>query len=435
MSDLSDPALPVEKPQDLGFDAVSLEKAFAVVRRFVDEERIPGAVATVGSPAGVLAPKAYGWRSLIPQRLPVGVDTIFDCASLTKVVVTTTLTLQLIQDGLVRLDDPVGLWIPEFVENGPPSDRESKHRITLRHLLTHTSGLTSWAPLYHAAKPPADAGPPAGVEPPAPGAEPPARGAAPPAHGEEPPARGAADRARSPSSSDGGADTTAYQRVLAAVCRQPLARPPGAAVEYSCLGFILLGEIIRRIRGVSLDVLAAREIFTPLGMADSAYNPSPRLHQRIAATEVVDGHPILGVVHDENARAMGGVSGNAGLFSTAIDLGRFALMLLGKGRLGDTCLLSSAAIEASTQDYTSHLGGESRGLGWVIKGRGPYSSAGDLFSPESYGHTGFTGTSLWIDPRREIFAILLTNRVHPTRQNDAHIRLRALFHNAVAAAV
>src|SRR5690606_38923059 len=134
------------------------------------------------------------------------------------------------------------------------------------------------------------------------------------------------------------------------------------------------------------------------------------------------------------ARSMGGVSGNAGLFSTAEDLGRFALMLLGKGRAGDVRLLSPAAIEEAVRDHTGHLG-DSRGLGWVLKGRAPYSSAGDLFSPESFGHTGFTGTSIWIDPRREIFAVLLTNRVHPTRQNDAHIRLRALFHNAVAAAV
>lgn len=400
-------AVPTDRPAELGFDPSSLEKAFAVVRRYVDEERIPGAVATVGSPAGMLAPRAYGWRSLAPQRLPMAADTIFDCASLTKVVITTTLTLELLQEGLVRLDDPVGLWIPEFLRNGPKSERESKQGVTLRHLLTHTSGLTSWAPLFQEAAPQA---PPQGIGP------------------------DQATTAAPDNLSEKDLTISPYDRVIAAVCRQPLARPPGVAVEYSCLGFILLGEVIRRIKGAPLDALASKSIFAPLGMRDSAYTPPMELRSRIAATELVDGAALLGVVHDENARAMGGVSGNAGLFSTAEDLGRFSLMLLGKGRLGDVRLLSSAAIDEAIRDHTGHLG-ESRGLGWVVKGTAPKSSAGDLFSPRSFGHTGFTGTSLWIDPDREIFAILLTNRVHPTRQNDAHIRLRALFHNAVAAAV
>ena len=397
-----------DRPEELGFDPASLERAFAVVRRFVDEQRIPGAVATAGSVHGMLTPRGYGYRSLVPERQPISADTIFDCASLTKVVVTTTLTLMLLEAGIVRLDDAVGRWIPEFVQHGPDPDRESKERITLRHLLTHTSGLSSWAPLY---ADPALAG-----------------------DGRSP--VGGDVREGQPSApAAGSAYESAYDRVIAAVCRQPLAHRPGTTVEYSCLGFILLGEIIRRLKNAGLDTLAAASIFAPLAMADATYNPPPGLRPRIAATELIDGLPLVGVVHDENARAMGGVSGNAGLFATAADLGRFALMLLGKGRLGDVRLHSPAALEEATRDHTGHLG-TSRGLGWVVKGTAPYSSAGDLFSPQSFGHTGFTGTSLWVDPVRGIFAILLTNRVHPTRENDAMIRrLRALFHNAVAASV
>lgn len=392
-----------DRPADLGFDPAALERAFGVVHRFVQEERIPGAVTTVGSSAGALYPRAYGYRMLVPHRDPVAVDTLFDCASLTKAVVTTTLALMLIEAGVVRLDDAVAQFLPEFVELGPEPAKKEKSQVTLRHLLTHTSGLRAWAPLY-----------------------------------EDPPEK---ELTEGPSASELSSSTPAESRALAPadrivrrIFRQPLACPPGAVVEYSCLGFILLGEIIRRLQGAPLDVLARRSIFVPLKMKDAGFNPAPELHERVAATELVDGVPLVGVVHDENARAMGGVSGNAGLFATAEDLCRFAVMLLQKGRLGERRLLSPAAIQEATRDHTGHLGA-SRGLGWIVKGAAPKSSAGDLFSPESFGHTGFTGTSLWIDPVRGIFAVLLTNRVHPTRANDAHIRLRPLFHNAVAAAV
>lgn len=386
------PAIQVtDEPRELGFDETRIERAFGVVRRFVEEGSIPGAVALAGTAAGALAPRAFGYQKLVPEREPASPETIYDCASVTKVVVTTTLALVALESGLLRLDDRVASWVPGFAD-GPGQDPKARSEVTLRHLLTHTSGLTAWAPLFEGRK--RD-------------------------DGDEP---------------GRGEDAGSLHPVIRRICREPLAYAPGSAVVYSCLGFILLGHIVSRALGAPLDALARRLVFEPLGMDDARFCPPPELATRIAATEVVDGSPLVGVVHDENARALGGLSGNAGLFATALDLARFSLMMLQHGRLGESRLLSPAAVAEATRDHTGHLGA-SRGLGWVIKGQTPFSPAGDLFSPESFGHTGFTGTSLWIDPVRGVFAVLLTNRVHPSRANEAHVRLRPLFHNAVAAAV
>ena len=394
-------------------DPRSAEPAYDVIRRFVDAGRIPGAVCAVGSSTGALPPFAYGVAGWEPVQAAARPDTIYDCASLTKVVVTATLALRFVEAGLLHLDEPVCRHVPEFVEGaggsagagaspttgrspgsgtnsapdaGPGSGARpepaqdlsaARARVTVRHLLTHTSGLPAWRPLYEAG--------------------------------------------------------TGRAPVLSALCATPLERPPGTAVRYSCLGFILLGEILTRLGGAGLDQLAAEMVFGPLGMADSMYCPPPALLPRIAPTERVDGRVLHGVVHDENARALEGVSGNAGLFSTAGDLARFAQMLLSRGGNGPR-LLSARAVAAATRCYTESLGGERRGLGWLLKGEagGP---AGDLFGPASFGHTGFTGTSIWIDPEADLFAVLLTNRVHPTRANDAHLELRPRFHNALAAAL
>lgn len=352
--------------------------AHDVIRRFVDEERIPGAVAVIGSSKKILAPFAYGWASLTPRRLPLQDDTLYDCASLTKVVVTTTIALMLVDEGRLHLDEPVSDYVPEFLEASIDT-LTLRRRITMRQLLTHTSGLPAWHPLY--------------------------------AHGKGQPA------------------------MLHALCRTPLDSEPECAVTYSCLGYILLGIALERNAGKSLDQLAQERIFEPLHMNDSGYRPDPSLLDRIAPTEVIDGHLIHGVVHDENARAMGGVSGNAGLFATAGDLALFAQMILRRGRTErGNRILSTAAIDAAIQRQTEGIHGEARGLGWLLKSHGA-CPVGDLFGAHSFGHTGFTGTSLWIDPAKDLFVILLTNRVHPTRANKAHLHLRPLFHNAVAAAL
>lgn len=368
-----------------GFSEAGWQRALAVVERTVAGGGVPGAVAAVGRRGDLFGPCAFGWRQLEPAQRPADAQTWYDLASVTKVVATLPAALALLDRGLLRLDDPVTLFLPEFAGAGPDEPATAaRRRVAVRHLLTHTSGLPAWRDLYSDTHGPAD--------------------------------------------------------IVDRICQTPLEQGPGEQVVYSCLGFILLGEIIRRVTSRPLDRFAAEEVFEPLDMAATAYRPSPAWRANTAATErkkrdVGEGEPtcLLGEVHDENARAMGGVSGNAGLFGTARDLAVYCQMWLNGGAYGDRRLLSEAVTELATRPHTAHLG-ETRGLGWVVKGGDRFSSAGDLFSLRAYGHTGFTGTSIWIDPDRELFAILLTNRVHPTRENNAHIRLRALFHNAVAAA-
>lgn len=383
-----EPHLPTEaQAKAAGFRLDGIRRACAVIERFVSEEKIPGATATFGSSQGTIPPIAIGraslepWSTTVPE-LPIKVnpDTIYDCASLTKVVAVTPLVLMMIDEGLVRLRDAVTYFIPEFVKV-PKLDayeRALRQQITLFHLLTHTSGLASAQPLY----------------------------------------RRAAQEGIT---------------VLDALYQAPLAAPPGEQVIYNCLGFILLGEVIERVLGMPIDSVASQRIFKPLGMVDTQYTPDKEKQKRIAPTEVTEGQLLHGVVHDENARAMGGISGNAGLFSTAKDLARFAQLCLSKGTFDGVTIFSPLAHELAVKNHTPSLN-EPRGLGWQLRGGQLTSSAGDLFSAKSFGHTGFTGTSLWVDPERDLFAVLLCNRVHPTRNNDAHVRLRPLFHNAVAAA-
>jgi CubicO group peptidase (beta-lactamase class C family) len=304
--------------------------------------------------------------------LPAGKDTIYDCASLTKVIVTLPLVLMLIDQGSVCLDDPVRLWLPQFAESG-------KSAVTVRQLLTHTAGFPPHSNLH--------------------------------SHG-----------------------WTKEQVLERALETQPVYEP-GSRVIYSDLGYIALGCLVSALFGEPLDRAAGRRLFGPLGMNASCYCPPARLRPRIAATEHYpdEAGPRWGTVHDENALAMGGVSGHAGLFSTAADLTRYASMWLGGGRLDGKRLLSQSAVDLALRNHTASIEGGERGLGWVLKGD-PFDASGDLLSAASYGHTGFTGTSLYIDPMLGLSVVLLTNRVHFGRDKSV-VRLRAAFHNAVAGAV
>lgn len=366
----------------MGFHPLWLRRAYDVIERFVDRRLIPGAVAAVGTSREALPPAAFGHASWLPSLRPATIDTLYDCASLTKVVVTTSLALGLVESGRLTLSDSVASWAPEFLELAPDqvlegrSERAWRERVTVRHLLTHTSGMAAWAPLYEGANGP--------------------------------------------------------DEILAAICRTPMVDQPDRQVVYSCLGYILLGAIVEREEGQTLDKLAEERVFAPLGMRDSGFNPGPEDASRTAPTERVGEALIHGVVHDENARARGGVSGNAGLFSTASDLSAFAQAILRLARGERERILSPITVQAAIRHETEGLG-DPRGLGWQLRSE-THSSAGDLFGPRTFGHTGFTGTSLWIDPDQDMYAVLLTNRVHPTRENTAHLRLRPLFHNAVAAA-
>jgi CubicO group peptidase (beta-lactamase class C family) len=297
----------------------------------------------------------------------VEADTLYDLASLTKVVATTTMAMILVDEKRLDLDRPVHAFLPAF--QGP-----EKEGVTVRHLLTHSSGLPATAPLFREV-------------------------------------RGKA----------------AYAERIAAM---DLGYPPGSKSVYSDLGVILLGEILEKTAGRPLDVFVRERVFLPLGMKHTGFRPPRPLWPRIAPTENDPwrGRMIQGEVHDENAFAMGGVAPHAGLFSTAGDLARFARMLLkGGGRIVSRQTLELFTAKAGIPD-------SDRALGWDTKSA-EGSSAGTLFSPDSFGHTGFTGTSIWIDPERQIFVILLTNRVYPTRENNLIREVRPAVADAVVRAL
>ena len=341
-----------------------------IVTRAIKERTIPGAVLIVAHNGEIVHRKAYGDRALIPSREPMTVDTIFDCASLTKVVATTNAVMMLVEEGKVRLGDRLTRYLPDFAGGRSP--------ITIEQLLTHYSGL----------RPDLD------LEP----------------------------------------AWSGYQTgVTKAFLEKPVANP-GSRFIYSDINYILLGELVREVSGKPLDQFARERIFEPLGMLNSGFRPAESLLPRIAPTErLADGTILRGVVHDPTTRFMGGLAGHAGLFSTADDLSRFARMMLNGGSLDGHRVLTPLAIVKMTTPQ-SPLGQRARrGLGWDFDS--PYSSVrGDLFLVGSYGHTGFTGTSLWIDPYTKTYVILLTNRVHPTTRTSV-TSLRSEIASATAASL
>jgi len=369
------PDLPLGTPEEAGFNRERLEHAFQVVAQAVGDGSgpIPGAVALVIRNNVVIGPRAWGWAVKTPERIPVTPNTIFDMASLTKVMATTPSILILCEQGKFRLDDPVAMFIPEFAAHG-------KDAITIRHLLTHTSGLPDHIRFWQ--------------------------------------------------------EGLSGKQIVERICSMeiPQGNEPGKQVIYSDLGFILLGEIIERITGMNIQQFAEQNVFQPLGMHDTYFVPPDELRHRIAATEYREdlGRVMWGEVHDENAYALGGIAGHAGLFSTAEDTARYALMWLNNGSWGGARILGRRTVWAAIKEQVNLE--ERRSLGWMLKSRA-FSSGGDLLSDMAYGHTGFTGTSLWCDPVHNLAIILLTNRVHVGREGNAHIRLRATFANAVAAAI
>lgn len=353
----------------------ALARTLALLDRSVEEQLVPCAAAEVGTSGGQVTSVHAGWAQLTPRRRRLHAGMCFDLASLTKVIATTTLTLQAVEQGRVYLGQRVASILPEFAALG-------KQDVTVRHLLSHTSGLPAWRDL-----------------------------------------------------SDCGNPTDA----LARVWRTPLERPPGSAVVYSDLGFITLGEALVRIHDMPLDQLARRDVFEPLGMNETSYRPAKgptKDRSRCVPTEALEsrGGLIAGEVHDDNAHALGGVAGHAGLFASLEDVGRFCRMWLRSG-LSDSGrrILSPAAVAAATRDQTGGADPQNRrGLGWVLQPNSFWPAA-DLVSPVAFSHTGFTGTSIVIDPAFDRYAVLLTNRVHPTRGEGSADRirlLRARFHNA-----
>jgi len=334
----------------------------------VQSHLIPGAVLLIGRNGEIVYRKAYGNKAWLPEHEPMAVDTIFDAASLTKVIATTPSVMRLFEQGKLRIDDPVVKYLPEF--QGGKSD------ITIRLLMTHFSGMPPDVDLV-------------------------------------------------PKWS--GYDT-GIQKALTA---KPIA-PPGAKFIYSDINFLLMGEIVRRLSGQSLADFAHDQIYAPLGMNDTEFLPPASLIPRIAPTEYEEenGMPFRGVVHDPTSRYMGGVAGHAGVFTTADDLAKYAQMLVGMGTFNNTHLFNPETVRKFTEPGSPADQPVLRGLGWDIDS--PFSSnRGELFPIGSYGHTGFTGTSLWIDPTSHSFVIFLTNVVHLKRGNSLS-SLRGRLATAIA---
>ena len=348
LSTVKPPApIAAKPPRPATFKADKLAAIDTAIADAIAAKKTPGGILWLERD-GEIYRKAYGQRALVPAPEPITDDTIYDAASLTKVIATTTSIMQLVERSQLELDAPVARYIPAFAQNG-------KESVTVRHLLVHMSGL----------RPDLDYKP-----------------------------------------AWAGAETA-----LRLACAEKLRSIPGSTFVYSDINFIVLGELVRIVSGRRLDEYSAQEIFRPLGMRDTRFLPTPEMLSRIAPTELTAGKMLRGVVHDPSARMMGGVAGHAGLFTTAADLARFCRMLLNRGELDGVRILKPATVADMTT--VQNDGSDRRGLGWDIDSR--YSGLRGRWFPAgaSFGHTGYTGTSMWLDPDARTFWIFLTNRVHP----------------------
>ena len=360
-------------PEQLGFNSQKLDLARQVLQRHVHTRTTPGAVGLVLRRAGIVTSWAVGHHTYQPNATPVQINTLYDLASVTKVIATTTLCMLFTDEDRLDLDAPVQFYVPSFTG-------KNKDRVTVRHLLAHCSGLPAHVHLYE----------------------------------NQPTTR----------------DIDIRDAMLNAACQHPLIYEPGTDTVYSDLGFLTLGKILETIGGQRLDHLVKQHILEPLKMYDTWYCPPPHLKHRIAPTE--DGsdlrdHLVHGEVHDENTAAMGGVASHAGLFSTAHDLSKCLLAWLGAGIFP----------KRSIPQFTTRANiapNSTWALGWDTVSPGA-SSSGRYFSEQSFGILGFTGTSVWGDPIRDLGVILLTNRVHPTRENNQITHLRPEFHDAISEAL
>lgn len=363
--------LPPGAPVTLGLSAERLARMDSVIQASIEKKELPGAVVLVARHGRVAWRKAYGSRAVEPQREAMTTDTIFDLASLTKIVATATSIMILVEQGKVRLGDPAVEFIPEMKGGG-------RDAITIEQLLTHTAGF---APDF-----------------------------------------------------DLRERWTGYAEAIKRLYREPLRNQPGARFVYSDINYIALGEVVHRVSGQMLDEFARKNIFAPLGMRDTGFNPGPALEPRIAPTEKRRGQMnylgdsgenagpqgeqwLRGQVHDPTSFRMSGVAGHAGLFSTADDLAIFCQMIMNGGAYNGVRILSPMGVATMTRPRAIAENGSGRGLGWDIA-TSFSSNKGDLFPLGSFGHTGFTGTSMWIDPASDSFVVFLSNRVHPDGKGD-----------------
>ena len=379
--------LPSARPESVSVSASRLAEMDSVVATEITNGKLPGAVVVVGRKGRIVWQKTYGSRAVEPAREAMTPETIFDVASLTKVVATATSVMILVERGKLRISDPISLYIPELKGDG-------RERVTIEQLLTHVSG---YAPDF-----------------------------------------------------DLRERWTGHDEAIKRLIAEPLRNPPGTRFTYSDIGFIALGEIVARVSGMPLDEFAKKNIFTPLKMRDTGFRPLQTLQTRIAPTEKRRGQLsylgdsatnigaegdvwLRGQVHDPTSYRMNGVAGHAGLFSTASDLAIYCQMILNGGEYDGVRILAPLTIAEMTRPRVVTSTGGTRGLGWDINSS--YSSnRGELFPLGSFGHTGFTGTSIWIDPASEMFVVFLSNRVHPNGKGDVG-PLRGRVASIVAASV
>ena len=379
--------LPLARPESVSLSTQRLSQMDAVIDQEIANKRLPGAVVLVARKGRVVWRKAYGARVVEPARENMTPDTIFDVASLTKVVATATSIMILVERGKLRLSDPVSLYIPELKGDG-------RERITIEQLLTHVSG---YAPDF-----------------------------------------------------DLRERWTGYHEAIKRLNKEPLRNPPGTRFTYSDIGFIALGEVVARLGGMTLDQFAHQNIFVPLGMNSTGFQPRAALKTRIAPTEKRRGQLsylgdtadnvgaegevwLRGQVHDPTSYRMNGVAGHAGLFSTANDLAIYSQMILNGGTYGGVRILAPLSVAEMTRPRIVAPNGGTRGLGWDINTTFS-TNRGELFPLGSFGHTGFTGTSVWIDPASEMFVVFLSNRVHPDGKGDVG-PLRGRVASIIAASV
>ena len=352
------------KPQTKNYDFNEVDK---ILIDAIDNEAFPGTVVLVSKDDKIIYEKPFGHLTYDENSDLVSNNTIYDVASLTKVIATTTSAMICCGRKLISLYDPVAKYLPEFASNG-------KENITVKNLLLHNSGLPSYKRFY--------------------------------------------------------GKYNSAEELVDALYSIELEYDTGTKTVYSDLGMIVLGKLIEKVTGKTLDQFCKEEIFQPLRMNNTYFNPPDSLRYKIAPTEYDNywrNRLVWGTVHDENSALLDGVAGHAGVFSTANDISHLLQMLLNSGTYNGIQLIDPETIQLFTKRYSAQ---STRALGWDTKSA-TRSSAGELFDISSFGHTGFTGTSIWIDPTKNLFVIFLTNRVHPTRENKKLYKIRPALHNAI----
>jgi CubicO group peptidase (beta-lactamase class C family) len=361
-----------------------LQQIDGIVKDSIVRKDFPGAVILVGRKGKTVFRKAYGESQWVPRRRPMDAAMIFDLASITKPVATATSIIILLEQGKLSLEEKVKDYIAEFTpfmdETGKPGEDAR-----IWHLLTHTSGLPPYTP-----------------------------------------------EAKAPEIEQKFGLSLPTDQLVSYIAQLPKTNPPGAEFHYSCLGYITLAHILKKITGQSIAEFSQEHIFKPLKMRHTFYVPPDKYRSLCVPTEVINGQPLIGIVHDPLARLQGGISGNAGLFGTADDLAIFAEMLLNQGQYKGVRILSPLAVERMTSVWPK-AAFAGRALGWDLDSS-LSTNGGDLFGARSFGHTGYTGTSIWIDPETEAYVIFLTNRVHPDDKGSI-VAMRSRVANVVAGSI